>query len=167
MWRQLWVFWAGCYEVVLPQCLCRSSWDTCVLLGRGPSGCPAAWLQALLSLGGFTSLCSLTGPLPALLTQKNRITSTLAVALLAADWGEDANCPAALSTDPRIADYPLMQSPFLVMGILLAYVYFVLSLGPRLMANRKPLNLKKFMVLYNFFLVGLSLYIVYEVSCWQ
>uniref|UniRef100_A0A8C8B8H4 Elongation of very long chain fatty acids protein n=1 Tax=Otus sunia TaxID=257818 RepID=A0A8C8B8H4_9STRI len=64
--------------------------------------------------------------------------------------------------DPRIADYPLMQSPFLVMGILLAYVYFVLSLGPRLMANRKPLNLKKFMVLYNFFLVGLSLYIVYE-----
>lgn len=60
-----------------------------------------------------------------------------------------------------------MQSPFLVMGILLAYVYFVLSLGPRLMANRKPLNLKKFMVLYNFFLVGLSLYIVYEVSCWQ
>ncbi|KFQ06940.1 Elongation of very long chain fatty acids protein 1 [Haliaeetus albicilla] len=55
-----------------------------------------------------------------------------------------------------------MQSPFLVMGILLAYVYFVLSLGPRLMANRKPLNLKKFMVLYNFFLVGLSLYIVYE-----
>lgn len=71
----------------------------------------------------------------------------------------------ALSTDPRIADYPLMQSPFLVMGILLAYVYFVLSLGPRLMANRKPLNLKTFMVLYNFFLVGLSLYIVYEVSC--
>ncbi|XP_010167959.1 elongation of very long chain fatty acids protein 1 isoform X2 [Antrostomus carolinensis] len=64
--------------------------------------------------------------------------------------------------DPRIADYPLMQSPFLVMGILLAYVYFVLSLGPRLMANRKPLNLKTFMVLYNFFLVGLSLYIVYE-----
>lgn len=71
----------------------------------------------------------------------------------------------ALSADPRIADYPLMQSPFLVMGILLGYVYFVLSLGPRLMANRKPFNLKKFMVLYNFFLVGLSLYIVYEVSC--
>lgn len=76
-------------------------------------------------------------------------------------------CTLAFSTDPRIADYPLMQSPFLVLGILLAYVYFVLSLGPRLMANRKPLNLKKFMVLYNFFLVGLSLYIVYEVSCQQ
>lgn len=85
-----------------------------------------------------------------------------------ADGGGDAYCSAPwLSTDPRIADYPLMQSPFLVMGILLAYVYFVLSLGPRLMANRKPLNLKKFMVLYNFFLVGLSIYIVYEVSCHQ
>ncbi|XP_050817193.1 elongation of very long chain fatty acids protein 1 [Gopherus flavomarginatus] len=65
-------------------------------------------------------------------------------------------------TDPRIAEYPLMQSPFLMMGILLGYVYFVLSLGPRLMANRKPFDLKKFMVIYNFFLVGLSLYIVYE-----
>ncbi|XP_075770704.1 very long chain fatty acid elongase 1 [Pelodiscus sinensis] len=64
--------------------------------------------------------------------------------------------------DPRIAEYPLMQSPFLMMGTLLTYVYFVLSLGPRLMANRKPLDLKKFMVVYNFFLVGLSLYIVYE-----
>ncbi|XP_025062701.1 elongation of very long chain fatty acids protein 1 isoform X1 [Alligator sinensis] len=64
--------------------------------------------------------------------------------------------------DPRIAEYPLMDSPFLMMGILLGYVYFVLSLGPRMMANRKPLDLKKFMVVYNFFLVGLSFYIVYE-----
>uniref|UniRef100_A0A8C4J260 Elongation of very long chain fatty acids protein 1 n=2 Tax=Dromaius novaehollandiae TaxID=8790 RepID=A0A8C4J260_DRONO len=93
-------------------------------------------------------------------------------------WSADCHCGRATTTameeivtmyqdfmkkaDPRIADYPLMQSPFPVIGILLAYVYFVLSLGPRLMANRKPLNLKKFMVLYNFFLVGLSLYIVYE-----
>lgn len=72
----------------------------------------------------------------------------------------------SLPADPRIAEYPLMQSPFLMMGILLGYVYFVLSLGPRLMANRKPLDLKKFMVVYNFFLVGLSLYIVYEVRLW-
>lgn len=66
-----------------------------------------------------------------------------------------------------------MDSPFLMMGILLGYVYFVLSLGPRMMASRKPLDLKKFMVVYNFFLVGLSIYIVYEVRpqlhwhcCW-
>uniref|UniRef100_A0A8C2Y554 very-long-chain 3-oxoacyl-CoA synthase n=1 Tax=Coturnix japonica TaxID=93934 RepID=A0A8C2Y554_COTJA len=43
-----------------------------------------------------------------------------------------------------------------------ACVYFVLSLGSQVMANRKPLNVKKFMALYNFFLVGLSLYIAYE-----
>lgn len=49
-------------------------------------------------------------------------------------------------------------------GILLSYAYFVLSLGPRLMANRKPMNLKNFMVVYNFSMVALSVYIVYEVS---
>ncbi|XP_053101417.1 elongation of very long chain fatty acids protein 1 [Hemicordylus capensis] len=64
--------------------------------------------------------------------------------------------------DPRIASYPLMGSPWLMTSILLSYAYFVLSLGPRIMANRKPLNLKKFMVVYNFSLVALSLYIVYE-----
>uniref|UniRef100_A0A1W7RHM9 Elongation of very long chain fatty acids protein n=1 Tax=Agkistrodon contortrix contortrix TaxID=8713 RepID=A0A1W7RHM9_AGKCO len=64
--------------------------------------------------------------------------------------------------DPRIASYPLMDSPWPMMGILLGYAYFVLSLGPWLMANRKPLNLKKFMILYNSFLMALSLYIVYE-----
>lgn len=64
--------------------------------------------------------------------------------------------------DPRIATYPLMGTPWLMTGILLSYLYFVLSLGPRIMANRKPLNLKKFMVVYNFSMVVLSLFIVYE-----
>lgn len=64
--------------------------------------------------------------------------------------------------DPRIGHYPLMHSPFLPGAILLGYVYFVLSLGPRIMANRKPFDLKPLMVLYNFSLVGLSAYIVYE-----
>uniref|UniRef100_A0A8D0UXZ9 Elongation of very long chain fatty acids protein n=1 Tax=Sus scrofa TaxID=9823 RepID=A0A8D0UXZ9_PIG len=64
--------------------------------------------------------------------------------------------------DPRIQNYPLMGSPLLMTSILLSYVYFVLSLGPRLMANRKPFQLRGFMVVYNFSLVALSLYIVYE-----
>ncbi|CAJ0965103.1 unnamed protein product [Ranitomeya imitator] len=64
--------------------------------------------------------------------------------------------------DPRIGHYPLMHSPFLPGAILLGYVYFVLSLGPRLMANRKPFDLKPLMVVYNFSLVALSAYIVYE-----
>nr|XP_056700157.1 elongation of very long chain fatty acids protein 1 [Euleptes europaea] len=65
-------------------------------------------------------------------------------------------------TDPRIATYPLMGTPWLMSGILLSYAYFVFSLGPRIMANRKPLNLKTFMVVYNFSMVALSVYIVYE-----
>nr|DBA17767.1 TPA: hypothetical protein GDO54_016090 [Pyxicephalus adspersus] len=67
-----------------------------------------------------------------------------------------------LYKDSRIGHYPLMHSPFLPGAILLGYVYFVLSLGPRLMANRKPFDLKPLMVVYNFSLVGLSAYIVYE-----
>uniref|UniRef100_A0A5F5PUA1 Elongation of very long chain fatty acids protein n=1 Tax=Equus caballus TaxID=9796 RepID=A0A5F5PUA1_HORSE len=64
--------------------------------------------------------------------------------------------------DPRIQGYPLMGSPLLMTSILLTYVYFVLSLGPRIMANRKPFQLRSFMIVYNFSLVALSLYIVYE-----
>lgn len=69
-----------------------------------------------------------------------------------------------LFTDPRIQSYPLMGSPLLITSILLTYVYFVLSLGPRIMANRKPFQLRGFMIVYNFSLVILSLYIVYEVG---
>ncbi|CAO2588709.1 Elongation of very long chain fatty acids protein 1 [Lemmus lemmus] len=64
--------------------------------------------------------------------------------------------------DPRIQNYPLMGSPLLITSILLTYVYFILSLGPRIMANRKPFQLRGFMIVYNFSLVILSLYIVYE-----
>uniref|UniRef100_A0A8C5UTS9 Elongation of very long chain fatty acids protein n=1 Tax=Microcebus murinus TaxID=30608 RepID=A0A8C5UTS9_MICMU len=64
--------------------------------------------------------------------------------------------------DPRIQGYPLMGSPLLMTSILLTYVYFVLSLGPRIMANRKPFQLRGFMIVYNFSLVAFSLYIVYE-----
>uniref|UniRef100_A0A2K6GXW9 Elongation of very long chain fatty acids protein n=1 Tax=Propithecus coquereli TaxID=379532 RepID=A0A2K6GXW9_PROCO len=64
--------------------------------------------------------------------------------------------------DPRIQGYPLMGSPLLMTSILLTYVYFVLSLGPRIMANRKPFQLRGLMIVYNFSLVAFSLYIVYE-----
>lgn len=60
--------------------------------------------------------------------------------------------------------YPLMQSPIPMSAILLCYLLFVLYLGPRIMANRKPFQLKEAMIVYNFALVALSIYIVYEVS---
>lgn len=56
-----------------------------------------------------------------------------------------------------------MQSPISMSAILLCYLFFVLYLGPRIMANRKPFQLKEAMIVYNFALVALSIFIVYEV----
>lgn len=56
-----------------------------------------------------------------------------------------------------------MQSPIPMSAILLCYLFFVLYLGPRIMANRKPFQLKEAMIVYNFTLVALSIFIVYEV----
>ncbi|KAF7659671.1 hypothetical protein LDENG_00294420 [Lucifuga dentata] len=64
--------------------------------------------------------------------------------------------------DPRMKVYPLMQSPVLMTAILLCYLFFVLYLGPRMMANCKPFQLKGAMIVYNFALVALSIFIVFE-----
>ncbi|XP_071781165.1 elongation of very long chain fatty acids protein 1a [Centroberyx gerrardi] len=65
-------------------------------------------------------------------------------------------------TDGRVRDYPLMQSPIEMTSILLAYVFFSVYVGPRLMANRKPFHLKTTMIVYNFSMVALNAYIVCE-----
>ncbi|KAK7158930.1 hypothetical protein R3I94_005311 [Phoxinus phoxinus] len=65
-------------------------------------------------------------------------------------------------TDARVREYPLMQSPIQMTLILLGYVFFVLCVGPRYMANRKPFSLKTTMIAYNFFMVAFNSYIVYE-----
>lgn len=49
-------------------------------------------------------------------------------------------------------------------SILLAYVFFSVYVGPRLMANRKPFHLKTAMIVYNLSMVLLNAYIVYEVD---
>lgn len=66
-------------------------------------------------------------------------------------------------SDPRLRGYPLMESPVHMSAILLVYIFFVLYAGPRIMANRKPFQLKGPMIMYNFSLVFLSSFIVYEV----
>ncbi|XP_076601299.1 elongation of very long chain fatty acids protein 1a [Chaetodon auriga] len=65
-------------------------------------------------------------------------------------------------TDARVKDYPLMQGPLQMTSILLAYVFFALYVGPRLMANRKPFHLNTAMIVYNLSMVLLNGYIVYE-----
>lgn len=57
-----------------------------------------------------------------------------------------------------------MSSPVAPTIVIMLYIYFVTSLGPRIMENRKPLNMKGVLILYNFFVVALSVYMIYEVS---
>lgn len=67
-------------------------------------------------------------------------------------------------SDPRTNDWLLIKSPLPAAGILIAWLYFVTSWGPKFMANRKPFQLEKTLIVYNFFQVALSIYIFYEVK---
>ncbi|KAG5883066.1 hypothetical protein JTB14_030441 [Gonioctena quinquepunctata] len=69
-----------------------------------------------------------------------------------------------LKKDPRVNDWLLMSSPFYTLGICLAYVYIVKVLGPKLMENRKPFELKSLLIVYNLFQVIFSTWLFYE-SC--
>uniref|UniRef100_A0A8C0M135 Elongation of very long chain fatty acids protein n=1 Tax=Canis lupus familiaris TaxID=9615 RepID=A0A8C0M135_CANLF len=71
-------------------------------------------------------------------------------------------CTYILFLDPRVEDWLLMSSPLPQTIILGLYVYFVTSLGPKLMENRKPYELKKAMITYNFSIVLFSVYMCYE-----
>lgn len=66
--------------------------------------------------------------------------------------------------DTRTENWLLMSSPIPQTIIITAYIYFVTSLGPRIMENRKAFDLKGVLVVYNFSVVALSLYMCYEVS---
>lgn len=60
---------------------------------------------------------------------------------------------------PMVDDWFLMKSPLPAIGIVLAYLYFVLRAGPRMMQNRKPMELKVPMILYNASQVIFSIYL--------
>ncbi|XP_033629683.1 elongation of very long chain fatty acids protein 4-like isoform X2 [Asterias rubens] len=70
--------------------------------------------------------------------------------------------------DARVADWLLMKSPVPISCIIIGYLLMV-WLGPRLMTDRKPFQLKYFLVVYNFSLVALSIYMCYEfrVTSWK
>ncbi|XP_037943320.1 elongation of very long chain fatty acids protein-like [Teleopsis dalmanni] len=67
-------------------------------------------------------------------------------------------------SDPRTRNWPLMSSPFPTIAISLTYAYFVKVLGPKLMENRKPFQLRKVLIVYNFAQVIFSAWLFYE-SC--
>ncbi|XP_019733636.1 elongation of very long chain fatty acids protein 7a isoform X1 [Hippocampus comes] len=66
------------------------------------------------------------------------------------------------NADSRTEDWLLMSSPVMQSVIIMAYIFFVMSLGPRIMENRKAFDLKGVLVVYNFSVVALSLYMCYE-----
>ncbi|XP_034242385.1 elongation of very long chain fatty acids protein 7-like [Thrips palmi] len=65
-------------------------------------------------------------------------------------------------SDPRTSEWFMVGGPANVALLLTAYLYFVLSLGPRLMEHRKPFNLDKIMIVYNALQVVASLHVVRE-----
>lgn len=68
-------------------------------------------------------------------------------------------------SDPRVKNWAMMSSPFPTLAICLSYAYFVKVLGPKLMENRKPLDLRRVMIYYNLFQVIFSTWLFHEVRC--
>lgn len=67
-------------------------------------------------------------------------------------------------TDSRTGNWLLMASPLPQTLIIVAYIYFVTVLGPKIMENRKAFDMKGVLIVYNFSVVALSIYMCYEVS---
>ncbi|KAL7292497.1 elongation of very long chain fatty acids protein AAEL008004-like [Trichogramma pretiosum] len=65
-------------------------------------------------------------------------------------------------SDPRVKDWAMMSSPFPTVAICLGYAYFSKVLGPKLMENRKPFNLRRILIFYNLAQTIFSTWIFYE-----
>jgi len=65
--------------------------------------------------------------------------------------------------DPRVDGWPLMHSPYPTL-ILTASYLLIVYLGPKYMASREAYSLKTFIIVYNFMLVLLSIYMFHEVT---
>ncbi|XP_077285169.1 very long chain fatty acid elongase AAEL008004 [Arctopsyche grandis] len=65
-------------------------------------------------------------------------------------------------SDPRTKDWWMMSGPGPLITLLITYVYFSVSVGPKYMRDRKPYDLKNIMIFYNATQVLYSIYIVYE-----
>lgn len=58
---------------------------------------------------------------------------------------------------------PLMDTPLPTAAFILAYLAWVVVIGPLYMRDRKPFNLRTTLIYYNAFQVTLSAYMFYEV----
>lgn len=67
-------------------------------------------------------------------------------------------------TDPRAKTYPFMDNPLPTIGMIITYLAWVMIIGPIYMRDRKPMDLKNTLILYNAGQVLLSAYMFYEVN---
>lgn len=65
-------------------------------------------------------------------------------------------------SDPRVKNWFLMSSPIPTLVMCTLYVLTVKKVGPWLMRDRKPFELRKILIVYNFFQVLFSTWIFYE-----
>ena len=66
--------------------------------------------------------------------------------------------------DRRVDGWPLMESPLPTILLCASYVFIVKVWGPRFMRDRKPYEIKPFLIIYNLAQVVFSTYIFVEVS---
>ncbi|GFQ72207.1 elongation of very long chain fatty acids protein AAEL008004 [Trichonephila clavata] len=66
--------------------------------------------------------------------------------------------------DIRVQKWTFMAGPAPTLSICLSYVLFVKWIGPYIMRNRPPLNIRWLMILYNFAMVIISTYIFLELG---
>ena len=64
--------------------------------------------------------------------------------------------------DPRTENLLLVKEPLYIIGLIVAYLFIVIK-GPQWMAKREGFELRKALIVYNFFLVALSGWMTYEV----
>jgi len=65
-------------------------------------------------------------------------------------------------SDPRTRGWFMIDSPWPTFFVCLSYAYFSKVLGPAIMENRKPFNLRKLLVVYNLLQTLFSAWIFYE-----
>lgn len=65
------------------------------------------------------------------------------------------------SGDPRTADWPFVSTPWPTISFLAIYLVIV-KVGPTIMQKREACNLREVLIIYNFLLVILSVWLVYE-----
>jgi len=66
--------------------------------------------------------------------------------------------------DPRTKDWLLVGGPVRILTILIPYLYFCKSTGPRWMKDRQPFDPKYVMIVYNAIIIVYSTWILYEVG---